>query len=239
MKAKIPNSIAEKLRTAQTRTSNTIKSPLVMAEVAKYGYTTEKMQEGKGIVESAVIAVNDKVDKEGEAELATENERKCAIEGRGAYQDFAKIIRAIYPLNAPELTILGLVGKMPISTAEFVKSGILLFDNAMNNAAISAKVLEKGYTIEKMTSEKAKIEAYRDADQAQRDANGNSITATADQKRALDEMDAWISEFTKIAKVALKKNKKLLEKIGIFTGKHTPSKKNDNNQSDKLEPPKE
>jgi len=227
MSAKIPDSIAEKLRTAQIRVSNTIKSPQIMAEVAKFGYTANKMQEGKGIVENAVIAVNNKVDKEGDAELATENERKCAIEGRGAYQDFAKILRAIYPLNAPELTKLGLVGKMPISTAEFVKSGILLFDNAKGDAAISAKVLEKGYTVEKITSEKAKIEAYRDADQMQRDANGDSITSTAEQKKALDEMDAWVSEFTKIAKVALKKNKKLLEKIGIFTGKHTAPKKDD------------
>lgn len=41
-------------------------------------------------------------------------------------------------------------------------------------------------------------------------------------------MNDWLSEYKKIAKVALRKKPALLEKIGINASKHKPSKKKNN-----------
>ncbi|MCL5030564.1 MAG: hypothetical protein M1480_16250 [Bacteroidetes bacterium] len=107
----------------------------------------------------------------------------------------------------------------------------MLFDNAKSDAEISAFILNRGYTPEFIDSERAKISAYEKANQDQRTAVGNAVKATEDEAKALKEMNDWISEYTAVAKVALRTNKKLLEKIGISAGKHTPPKKDKENNN--------
>jgi len=209
------NTIAEQLKIASIRIDNSLANNDVKTEVAKKGYTEEKLLEGKEIIKKADAAVKVRISLDGAAQDATAVEKQRKNNAHNAYQGFAKIARAKYKPGSPELVTLGLVGAERVSTAEFIKAGYVLFDNAKSDAAIAAAVATNGYTAEVLTAERAKIEAYEKANKDQTSAIGDAQNATEEQTKALKAMNDWISEFTKIARVALNGKKKLLEKIGI------------------------
>lgn len=225
MSTKTKNSIAEQLKTADVRINNSISNEDVKVEVTKMGYGLEKLTEGKELLENAKLAVRDAVSLEGEAKNATENESKRRKEAEDAYQDFAKVCRARFQKDQSKLDMLGLTGKQPQSTAEFIKAGYTLFGNAIDIQEILIVVSENGYTAEKLAADKAKIEAYENANKEQVSAKGASETATFEQNKALKKLNEWVSEYTKIAKVALRNNPKLLDKLGISLGNQRKGKK--------------
>ncbi len=220
------NSIADQLNIADIRIGNSLSNEDIKTEVAKKGYSEAKLLDGKALVESARTAVKNQVSLDGKAQNATKLEEKCKEEAHKAYQDLAKTARAKYKPGSPELIKLGLTGAEPKATAEFIKAGYVLIDNAKNDPDISAKLSENGYTEPVFTSERAKITAYEQANKDQISAKGNAEEATNKQTNALKAMNDWVSEYTKIARIALGNNNKLLEKIGIFTGNRS-KKKND------------
>lgn len=213
------NSIAEQLKKAEIRISNSLSNADVKAEVAKKGYTEEKLNEGKALKDAATLAVNKQVSAEGTARDATLLETECRKIARKAYQDLAKICRAKFTAGSAELAKLGLNRSEPKSTAEFIKSANTLFNNAISDSIILAAIAKNGYTVEVLTAERIKIDDYENANKTQVSAIGESERATAAQSVAIKELKVWISEYTKIARVALSGNVKLLEKIGISTAK--------------------
>jgi hypothetical protein len=213
------SSIAEQLKKAEIRISNSLSNTDIKTEVAKKGYTEEKLNEGKVLKDAAAMAVNKQVAAGGTAQDATAFENKCRQIAHKAYQDLAQICRAKFKSGSPELAKLGLIGKEPKSAAEFVKAANTLFNNAMTDNAILEKISPNGYTVETLTAERNKIDDYENADKAQVSAVGEAETATAVQTQALKDLQVWISEYTKISRVALSGNVKLLEKIGISTAK--------------------
>ena len=114
-------------------------------------------------------------------------------------------------LDKDGLATLGLTGKEPRDTAGFIQAGYTLFDNA----AESGLLAEFGYDAERIAAERAKIEAFDTANQAQEMAKGASQQAAQDQEAALAKMNEWVAQYLKIAKVALRGKKQLLEKIGV------------------------
>lgn len=130
-------------------------------------------------------------------------------EARDAYQAAAKVARATLDIDG--LTKLGLAGKEPRGTAGFIQASYTLFDNAAETGLLA----EFGYAGEMIASERAKITAFDQANQAQEAAKGAAQQATQDQDAALAMMNDWVAQYLKIAKVALRGKKQLLEKIGV------------------------
>jgi hypothetical protein len=73
-----------------------------------------------------------------------------------------------------------------------------------------------GYDAGRIAAERAKIEAYDQANQTQEMAKGSAQQATQDQDAALAAMSDWVAQYVKIAKVALRSKKQLLEKIDVL-----------------------
>ena len=79
----------------------------------------------------------------------------------------------------------------------------------------SGLLADFGYDADRLAAERAKIEAFDTANQAQEMAKGAAQQATQDQDAALAKMNEWVAQYLKIAKVALRGKKQLLEKIGV------------------------
>ena len=113
-------------------------------------------------------------------------------------------------LSKEEQAGLGL-GKEPRGTAALTQAGYTLFDNAADSGLLA----DFGYDADRIAAERAKIEAFDTANQAQEMAKGASQQAAQDQEAALTKMYDWVAQYLKIAKVALRGKKQLLEKIGV------------------------
>ena len=202
-------SAAQQLNAAQLAIANSLADPEIKSAIAQFGYTTTKLNKGKALYDAALAAVNAQKSGKGEQKTATADLKVALTDARDAYQALAKVARAT--LSKEEQTGLGL-GKEPRGTAAFIQAGYTLFDNAGDVAALA----DFGYDADKLAAERAKVEAYDQANQAQEMAKGSAQQATQDQDAALAAMSDWVAQYLKIAKVALRGKKQLLEKIGVL-----------------------
>ncbi|GIV45314.1 MAG: hypothetical protein KatS3mg036_0132 [Ignavibacterium sp.] len=214
-------SISELLTSAQTVIFNSLADPEILGYVSKYGYTKEKLEEGKQLYEAAVEAKNNQTKAAGAQYQATEVLKKIEKIAREAYLDLAKVARAVFKDDKSRLAQLGITGKMPLKTADFLNVSMNAFNNALTIPEILDSLTHFGYDEAKLNSEKQKIIDFEQANLRQEAAKGAAQQATKDQEAALNALDKWLSQYVSIVKVALKDNKQLMEKLGIrvYSGK--------------------
>lgn len=205
------NTIAQKLHDAQVAINNTINTEVVQSAVTVFGYGPEQMGIGKALHEAAVVAVQLQQVAAGAQQDATARLKEKEKEAMAAYQDLAKVARAVFIQTSSKLVALGLRGRMPRATGAFIQAGYKLFDNSL----LSPELASFGYDVDRLTSERAKIAAYEQADLEQEVAKGAAQHATQSQIMALDTMGAWVTQYLKIARVALRANPQFLEKLGV------------------------
>ena len=201
-------SAAQQLNAAQLAIANSLGDPEIKAAVAEYGYTTAKLNKGKQLYDAALAGVNAQKSGKGSQKDTTAQLKTAEKDARDAYQALAKVARAT--LSKADQATLGL-GKEPRTTAAFIQAGYTLFDNAE-----SVALADFGYDADRIAAERAKIEAFDQANQTQEAAKGSAQQATQDQDAALAAMSDWVAQYVKIAKVALRGKKQLLEKIGVL-----------------------
>jgi len=207
--------IAQQLNAAQLAIMNSLADPEIKTAVGQFGYTTAKLNTGKALYEAALAAYNAAKSQRGDQKAATAALNAARIQARDAYQALAQVARSA--LSEADLTTLGLTGKEPRGTAAFIAAAYTLFENAKTVEGLA----DFGYDAERLAAELAKITAYDQANQAQELAKGARQQSTQDQEAALAAMNDWVAQYLKIAKVALRGKKQLLEKIGVIarTGK--------------------
>ena len=215
MSNKSKSSISEQLNASQVAITNTLADAEIQGLVTQFGYTPEKMTEGKALYDNALSAVNAQIASAGSQFQATSNLKAAETVARDAYQALAKVARAVFINDSARLAQLGLNGAMPRTIAAFISSAYAVFDNAVNVPEIKSALASFGYSDEKLASERQKITAYDSANQVQESLKGAAQQATRDQDTALKAMNAWLAQYIKIAKVALRDKKQLLEKIGV------------------------
>ena len=213
--SKPKNSIAKRLNAAQLAINNSLADAQIQNLVGAYGYSVEKLNAGKTLYTAAVDAVNRAQAAFGAQQQATAHVKSARKIARDAYQSLAHVARAVMKDNPGQLVTLGLDKPMSNTTAGFLSQALTCFDNALGVSEIQVVLKEYGYTEERLQNERTKITNYDQANQVQEAAKGAAQQAAVLQNAALHELDNWIACYLKIAKVALRQDKQLLEKIGI------------------------
>jgi hypothetical protein len=189
--------------------TNGQKVPEIKAAMAEYGYTTAKYTAAKNLLATVEEGLSDRSIERGGQKVATVEEGAAKREAYAAYQTVAQLAKR--ELTPAERAELGLPARQPRTTAGFIQTGYTVFDNLAKTEAL----VEYGYTAEKIAAERAKIEAYEQADQAQAEAKGTKEQGTQEQEAALVELNKWVGTYTTVAKSALRNKPQLLEKLGI------------------------
>ena len=205
----MPKTIADQLNAAQLAVDNSLADDEIKTLVSGYGYSAEKLAEGQALFNTAQSAVAVQEQATGAQQAASEALGTAKSAAFDAYQALAKVARAALPKSA--LAGLGLTGKMPRATAAFQTAANTLFTNAATFPALA----EYGYGGLRLAAERAKIDAFVQADQAQEAAKGAAQQATRDQDAALKALNQWTARYIKIARVALRDKPQLLEKLGV------------------------
>ena len=203
--------IAGRLNVAHVAIANSLADAEIQSLVAAYGYAPAKLNEGQALYDGALAAVTAQKAAAGAQLQATQEMAAAEVAARDAYQALAKVARAIFQGDKARLTALGLNGAAPRATATFLAAAAALFDNAVGAPTLA----DYGYDGERLAAERAKIAAFDLANQGQEAAKGAAQQATREQDAALTSLDAWRAQYIKIARVALRGKKQLLEKIGV------------------------
>ena len=210
------NAISERLTFANIAISNALSDSQIGILLGEYGYQTQKLSEGKVLCEAADAAVKRQVANHGDQKDSTARVLSAEKTARTAYQNLAQVARAAFARDKAKLAVLGLDNPMPKSLPLFITMATALFDNASHTAEITDILASYGYTVEKLSKERGKIVELTAANQAQESAKGAAQQATYEQNKAMEAIDYWMSAFVKVAKVALREQPQLLEKLGIL-----------------------
>jgi hypothetical protein len=206
--------IVGQLSAASLAINNTLGDKELQALVATYGYPAAKIVQGQELYNAAADAVNKQNVAAGIQRQATLQARTAEQSARANYQALAEVARAVFARDPATRAILGLKGTTPVNTVAFKAVADQLFDNALNIAAIGSALAQYGYDRERLTHDRAAIVAFGRADQAQVAAMGAAQQATRDQQAALAALKAWLSQYLRIARVALRTKPELYAKLG-------------------------
>ncbi len=209
-------SIAERLNAANVAISNALSDAQIGKYLGEYGYQTPKLSEGKALYEAADGAVKKQVAAMGDKKNASARQEAAEKRARTAYQNLAQVARAAFRGDKGSLASLGLDNPMPTPLPLFLTMATALFDNASHTPQIAATLAGFGYTTQKLSAERGKIVELSAAIQAHEAASGAAQQATSEQNRAMDALDYWMGAFIRVAKVALRDEPQLLEKLGIL-----------------------
>ncbi len=214
--ARPKQSIAERLNDANVAISNALAEEKIGQLLGEYGYKTEKLSEGKALYEAADSAVKSQVALQGDARKASARQQKAEKAARTAYQNLAQVARAAFRKDKSNLSVMGLDGPMPRPLPLFLTMATALFDNASHKPEIADVLSGYGYTAKKLATERAKIVELSTAMKAHEAALGAAQHATSEQNKAMDALDYWMGGLVRIARVALRDEPQLLEKLGIL-----------------------
>mgnify|MGYP006886070977 CR=1 FL=1 len=225
--AKPKNAISERLTFANVAISNALSDSQIGILLGEYGYQTQKLSEGKALLEVADAMVKKQVAVHGSQKDSTARALAAEKTARVAYQNLAQVARAAFSRDKAKLAVLGLDNPMPKPLPLFITMATALFDNASHTAEIADILKSYGYNTDKLSKERGKIVELSAANQAQEAAIGSAQQATFEQNKAMEALDYWMGGFVKVAKVALREQPQLLEKLGILkrAGKTTAQRK--------------
>lgn len=208
--------ISDRLNAANVAIGNALADAQIGRYLGEFGYQTPKLSEGKVLYEAADASLRRQVAQQGDAKAATARLAVAEKSARVAYQNLAQTARAAFGRDRATLAVLGLDNPMPAPMPLFVTMATALFDNASHKPEIAGALASFGYTAEKLAKERGKVVEMSAAMQAREAAGGAAQQATFEQNRAMEMLDNWMGAFVRIAKVALREEPQLLEKLGVL-----------------------
>ena len=226
MATRISASTASQLAKANELVNNSLSNADVSTLVAQRGYTTTVLAEGQRHYNLAVLAVNAQAAAAGSYTLATRQATATEKQAQASFQRLVQTVRAVFPPNSAERKTLDVAGPMLKENDAFIGKAITLFGNAHDVVAIALVLARYGYDEATLRSEQMQITAFQEALLAQTQARSAAKRATRAQNEALGALQAWVAQYTKIARIALRGQPELLAALGISTARRRATSQN-------------
>ena len=132
-----------------------------------------------------------------------------------AYMRTLKVARIAMVGNLKAEEALLLRGRRKDGLAEWLDQATTFYTNLLHDAELSGKMAEYGYTPAKLDAEAELVRAVVAARVLQKQNKGNARQATSRRNAKLAELDAWLSDFRAILRVATEDNPTWLKKLGM------------------------
>jgi hypothetical protein len=204
------------LHDAQVAIDNALTNDRILAALSDFGYTPERLQQGKTLYTTALTAQTAQQLEAGEQRSATaELEANRAI-ANTTYIRLVKIARVAFKRDAGIATQLGLGGERKRSLAGWLAQANQFYTNALTTPAALKSFSEFGITADKLRTGLQELRAVEASNLTQEKEKGDAQAATEHRDQALDALQDWLSDYLAIAKVALEDTPQLLEGLGVL-----------------------
>lgn len=201
---------------AQVAIDNALTNEQILAALSNFGYTAERIQQGKALYTKALNAQTTQQMEAGEQKSATAELEANRAVAHTTYMRFVKIARVAFKRNAGIATQLDLGGDRKRSLAGWLAQANQFYTNALANPAVLEGLGNFGITQKKLQAGLAEVNAVETSNLTQEKEKGDAQAATQTRDKALDALQEWLSDYLAIAKVALEDNPQLLEALGVL-----------------------
>lgn len=207
--------MAQRLFRAYQAVEGALADEMIRAAVAPFGYTEERLLEGRALVEEAQRLVAKQRLEYGEQYEASQQVQQAWATARTAYARTLKVARIALRGNSLAEGALLLRGERHERLSGWLEQATTFYRNLLDTPDLLAALHPFGYTPAVLAHEVALVEAVRAASIAQQYEKGEAHAATQQRDAALATLDAWLADFKAIAQVALAANPQWLEKLGF------------------------
>ncbi len=197
----------------RTLISNASRHPKVKPEMEKFGYTDPRMQEAQSLLDQFILWQNEK--------------ENCYSQGSALKQKLKQDVKSLKVLYTGHLTIarfafredaymeahLQLKGTRKSDWAGWT-SQVLSFYSRVEAEGLAA-MKKHGAKAEELSQGKAMAEALADVYQQKKSNAGDAQSATQKRNAAFKALTRWVSDYKKIARVALQNDPQIMEVLGI------------------------
>ncbi len=185
----------------------------IAAILAQRGYNEARLTEALQLQQAAQVAFTVRQKAIAAQKQATAALTGAAATARQTYADFRETSRAIFTPAADRIA-LGLKGAVPDDNQKFVTLAHTSYINGREEPYRSA-LATYGYSSETIAQAITTLDALIVADETQNAAIGAAKQATTDRDAAYKALDAWLKQFKRIAKVALRGKPGLVKKLAL------------------------
>jgi hypothetical protein len=199
----------------KTALENSLSDESVKAELSKFGYTEEKIKEGKKLFTEAEALAFSQKKEYSEQIKATKNFNDAWDAAREMYYVASKTAQVAFKNNPDAKKLLGLDAERKQSISGWLSQTNLFYSNLISSNDLINEISKYGYSKEKLESKFKVCENVSSLNIIQAKESGEAQDSTKVRDDKIDELFSWISDFKKIAKLALRAHPQWLEKIGF------------------------
>ena len=208
-------SIDGKLAASQQALANAASNAEIAALLAVFGYDAARVAEGQALYDAAQAAQVAQKQEYGEQYAASQAFESAWNTARQAYMQLVKIARVAFSSDPNASTALGIAGRRKPTYPGWLEQVQQFYLAVLANADFQTGLARFGVTLQKLQDGKALVDVVVAAKQAQGTETAEAQAATQTRDAALEALDAWMSDFIAIAKIALE-GTQLSEALGIL-----------------------
>ena len=205
----IANDITDAQQVIETAKTDAELKPLLEDK----GYDAAEMDKGAVLQSAAQAAYNGRQKASGKQKEATALAIAVEKSARVTYSDFRETARALYAEEA-DVAKLGLKGKVPADLQKFITAARASYSGAKDEPYAS-RLAKRGFKPADNANAEAQLKALATADAEQETAIADAQQATKERDAAYEALMAWMNEFKRIARVALRDKPTLARKLKL------------------------
>ncbi len=214
MSTKQSSSEAQVLEKYRIALENAINQPIIASILNDFGYDSEKINEGKALLDETrqIYNLNKTEDDETTEAYADFSNKRTELEQ--IYTLHRKKAKVIFRNDATTAQRLAITGSTPKTYVNWLENLNKFYSVASNDSAIKAQLMKLKITEIEIDSAKSKSNELDTARTEYLKEKGESQAATKAKDAAFTKIDDWMSEFYAVAKIGLEDNPQLLETLG-------------------------
>jgi hypothetical protein len=180
-----------------------------------YGYGPEavKLTQADALYAAARAAFDEQADALGDKRVATQDVAEAYALAYAAYRRLAGIARAAFEDDPATLDALG-IGDFPDGQVDRYEAFRRLEQGAREPARLAA-FAEYEVDAADFDAFDALVDDYDEALHAADASRGSAEHRTAQKGSAMEALDGWVGKMQKVARVALREHRQLLELVGL------------------------
>lgn len=187
----------------------------VKTRMEGYGYTPERLNEGKVLLANVRTAVEQHSTLYSNQYSATDALKSKWKVAKKTYMNFVKVSRIALSDDRAAYHKLGLKGNREQNLSAWLAQARQFYTGAIGDDAILTKLAVFAITKEKLEAGLLLVTETEKAINQQKSSIGDAQKATMDRNEVAEKMDRYKRDLLKVAKIALGDDPQLLEKLGV------------------------
>ncbi len=210
------NSFNQNMESHRILIWNASDDPLIQPRIQLYGYTIEKLDEGKTLWTQTDAQDKKQNNELAEQRVATDNFNLTWHEAEENLKRLKRMGRVAFEGNNLAWDQLSLNTLNLSRFEDWLLNATSVYENLAGHPEWITTLLGFNYTPEKITTEQTKVAEVKTLQQEQRRETGDAQQATKDKWELYNQLKNYCNKLRDIARIEFENDPQLLEKLGIF-----------------------